>query len=166
MMRDPEILNARIESTHLGGDDHGGMTFWLHLDYGHSAQGFGGFGLGTNNGAPLVYLHLAVREILRATGAEKWESLAGTHIRAEVAGGLVTGIGHIIADRWFRPKEAFAPYADAEYRAEMIRLLARDANEVLDLLTEIKGTDFADDSWRARRLRERLAELAERGMKI
>lgn len=151
--------NAVIESVSLCDDEHGGLTFWLFLDYGGSAQGFGGFGFGPDDGPPLVFAHLALREVLRVVGARKWEDLKGKTCRAEGTWSGVTGIGHITKDVWFRPEEAFAPYRDSEYRVQQTTRLAQEAKAVLDLLVKHKGEDFAAKSYEVRFLRERLAKI-------
>jgi hypothetical protein len=154
-----EIRNAVIEYTQLGDDEHGGMTFIVGLDYGGSGQGFGTYGLGSDDAPPLVYMHLAVREILRVAGVRHWEQLVGMPCRAEIEGGWIRAIGHITRDRWFRPKEAFAPYEDAEYRVQQINALARESQAVLDQLVRWKGEEYAQDDYEIRRLRERLDKL-------
>lgn len=39
------IKNAVIKSAVIDSDDMGLLTVWLHLDYGGSGQGFGGYAL-------------------------------------------------------------------------------------------------------------------------
>lgn len=157
-MSTTEICNAVIESVSLGDDEHGGMTFWLYLDYGHSGQGFGSFSLGGNEGPPLVFMHLTVREILRVIGVRTWEDLKGKPCRAEIEDGLVRGIGNITKNCWFRPKDAYAPYQDAEWRVQQTTGLIRDAEALLKLFVRLKGEDFAAEQYEVRRVRERIAK--------
>jgi len=106
------IFNARIRSTTLGVEDHGIFTAWLHLDYGDScSQGFGGFAL---DGKPrerkigserpgTAYGCEYILRVLRTLEAPSWEKLPGMYCRAEVKGGLIRRIGHVLKDRWFDP---------------------------------------------------------------
>ena len=89
-----DTSNAVIEDTMLGFEDHGFLTFFLHLDYGGSGQGAGGIIL---SGA---YTDHYIREILKTVGVEKWEQLKGKHVRAKHEHWRVFAIGHIIKDQW------------------------------------------------------------------
>jgi len=111
-----EIKNARIESTSLGTEDHGIMTYTLYLDYGGSCQGFGGFALddpplkGKKDRIGVAYGIESVMRILRVVGVEKWEDLPGRYIRvkSKEGGGWnseISSIGNILEDEWFDPKE-------------------------------------------------------------
>ena len=44
-----KTVNAMIRSVALEYEDHGILTCWLHLDYGGSCQGFGGYSLDKHN---------------------------------------------------------------------------------------------------------------------
>lgn len=90
-----EIKNARIASTMLGIEDHGIMTYFLHLDYDGSGQGAGGYSLGGTRFGP-AYL----RKIIETVGVDKWESLPGKYIRVEATHNKVLRIGHIIKNVW------------------------------------------------------------------
>jgi len=103
-----EIKNARIESVSLGYEDHGILTCMLHLDYGGSGQGFGGYVLdyynkdieervGTAYGMEFIIL------ILKTVGVEKWEDLVGKNIRVKAEDTKIIAIGHILKDNWFEP---------------------------------------------------------------
>ena len=109
-----ETKNAIIKSTHLGVEDHGIMTAYLHLDYGGSSQSFGGWALdeplhdkekkflgrrGTGVGMEFVMC------ILDTLKVGSWEKLPGTHCRVVADYGKVSKIGHIIEDQWFEPAE-------------------------------------------------------------
>ena len=105
-----EIKNAKIESTTLGYEDHGIFTFMLHLDYGHSGQGFGGYALDEPK-PPLDRLRVdrqgtamgmqVIIEILNTVGVQNWEDLPGQYIRVEADHTKVIRIGHLLEDKWF-----------------------------------------------------------------
>jgi hypothetical protein len=106
----PEIRNAVIKSTMLGLEDHGIMSCMLHLDYGGTCQGFGGYALDEWN-EPLKarigtgYGLEFIKRILATVGVESWEKLSGSHVRVESNWGKVFRIGHFLEDRWFNPDE-------------------------------------------------------------
>lgn len=95
-----EQKNAKIRSTDLGFHDGFGSipNAWLHLEYDHAGQGFGGYALGG------AFTHEFIYGILNALEVERWEKLPGTPIRVQVEDGLVRRIGHFIKDQWFDPK--------------------------------------------------------------
>ena len=106
----PEIRNALIKSTMLGMEDHGIMSCMLHLNYGGSGQGFGGYafdqwdeGLKARVGSP--YGMEFIKRIISTVGVETWEKLPGSHIRVEATWGKVIRIGHYLEDKWFNPEE-------------------------------------------------------------
>lgn len=91
------LENARIESTMLGREDHGILTFYLMLDFGGTAQGVGGYFV--SEGDDLAY---CIKRILDVVNVSKWEELPGTYIRCEHDYEKVYAIGNIVADDWFR----------------------------------------------------------------
>ena len=110
------VKNARIESSMLGIEDHGILTFMLHLDYGGSGQGFGGYCMdaplkkqdgtfirrvGTAQGCDLIL------RVLEVVGVCKWEDLPGQHIRVVADHCKVHKIGHILKDRWLDIEEHY-----------------------------------------------------------
>lgn len=112
-----ETKNAKIESTMLGVEDHGIMSFMLMLDYGGgSIQGAGGYALDTplkdNNGkfikrvggAPGMTL---IMRILEVVGVDKWEDLKGEHIRVKAEFTSIHAIGNLLKDDWLDFKEFF-----------------------------------------------------------
>jgi len=109
-----EVKNARIEGTSLGFEHHDILTCWLHLDYGGSGQGFGGYVLDTYDkeakqrvGTP--YGTEFILRVLRVVGVRKWEDLVGKHVRVSTSRDKgITCIGHIIKDKWFSPRELAA----------------------------------------------------------
>jgi len=100
------IANATISSTKLGFDRGVFLCAWLHLNYGGSGQGFGGFVL-DNSSKPIGenYAGRYLTQLLETVGVEKWEDLEGKHVRAEFDNSRVYRIGHIIKDKWFDPEE-------------------------------------------------------------
>lgn len=94
-----EIKNARIESTMLGYEDHGLLTCSITLDYGGALQGFGGYCLGD------VFTDQWIKGVLKCVGVETWEKLKGVYVRAQIEDGRITAIGHILEDKWFKPKD-------------------------------------------------------------
>lgn len=97
MPREPEVENAQIESTMLGIEDHGILTFWLYLAYGGAGQGCGGYGV--SHGDDLAY---CVKQILDVVGVSQWEQLSGKYVRVLHDNSKVYAIGNVIADKWFR----------------------------------------------------------------
>lgn len=108
------IKNARITSTMLGWEDHGIMTFMIHIDAGNFSCGVGGYCLDEFNTASQTRVFRAksmkaISEILNVVGVDKWEDLPGKYIRFEDGGlgSTVTKIGNIIDDKWFDMKNFF-----------------------------------------------------------
>ena len=98
--------NAKIESTMLGFEDHGILTCFLMLKQSGTGQGFGGYRLDAPKNQPSELGTFWVKKILETVGVSKWEDLVGKHIRVDGEEyGDITGIGHIIEDRWFYPKK-------------------------------------------------------------
>ena len=93
-----EIKNAKITSTFLGREDHGIPTCFVHLDYGSSAQGFGGYDLRFPS-----YGIDFITKILSTLEVASWEKLPGTYCRAKADRCCVQAIGHITKDQWFSP---------------------------------------------------------------
>jgi hypothetical protein len=119
MIMNIETKNAIITSTHLGDEDHGIMTCYLHLDFGGSGQGFGGYSLDQHNGERnansrrigTAYGLEFIKRILETLEVGKWEKLPGTHLRVKADHGKVHSIGHFIKDQWFTPETDLAAFA-------------------------------------------------------
>lgn len=105
-----EIQNAKIDSTHLGPEDHGIMTAYVYVSGPSWGCGFGGYSLdswdeikgrriGVGFGVDFI------TSVLRVVGVDRWEKLPGQHVRVDMSGGRITRIGHIIKDDWFNPKD-------------------------------------------------------------
>lgn len=116
-MADTEVENARITSTHLGLEDHGIFTFWLHLDYGSSGQGYGGYGLGSykqGDSHGLDFGMATIQRVMQVVGVEKWEDLPGKYVRTEHNWTRVTRIGNILKDDWLDLEDLAQEFRKAE----------------------------------------------------
>lgn len=109
--------NATIKSTTL--DIERGLSAWLHLDYGGTGQGFGGFILYAKHawteGGQLQanYAGHFIQRCIEIGGVEQWEKLPGRNIRVRREDGFngkVIAIGHITNDDWFNPQQDFEDY--------------------------------------------------------
>lgn len=97
--------NAKISSTMLGYEDHGLLSCWLYLEQPGCGQGFGGYRLDGPGKKDHAACGFWVRRILETVGVEKWEELKGKYIRVEGHQGGIEAIGHLLEDKWFRPRE-------------------------------------------------------------
>jgi len=97
------IRNAKISSASLGVDSCDGiMSSFIHLDYGGSGQGFGGYALTSGRS-----LGLWVKRVMEVVGVGEWSALQGKPVRVRVFKGHIEAIGHFIEDKWFYPKVEF-----------------------------------------------------------
>ena len=110
------ICNARIESTMLGREDHGIMTWMIFISFGASSCscGVGGYALDSYDKDTKTRVFRAesmesVSKVLEVVGVDKWEDLPGKYIRFEDNGwgSTITKIGNIIEDKWLDIKEFF-----------------------------------------------------------
>lgn len=97
-MNETTIVNARIESTTLGFEDHGILTFFLHLEWEDGGVGWGGYVLGGE------FTTKAIKAVLETVGVRKWEDLAGKLVRYESgypgSSSIYRRIGNIINNKW------------------------------------------------------------------
>jgi hypothetical protein len=114
-----EVKNAIIESTSLGLEDHGFLTFCLYLNYGGSGQGAGNRALSyfkrdSNERSFFQGTGRLIWEILDVVGVERWEDLPGKHIRVIASWGTIDAIGNILDDKWLHFSEFFGKYLKDE----------------------------------------------------
>jgi len=105
-----ELKNAVIKSASIFIGDHGMLTAYIHLDFGGSSQGFGGYVLeGGSRGFARSknYCGHFIRRALDVVGVENWEDLKGKSVRVLSTHHKVRAIGNIIADEWFCPDVDF-----------------------------------------------------------
>lgn len=79
---------GKIQSTHLGYEDHGIFSLTVHFNYGGSGQGFGPICLGDMASE-------ITEAVLNAAGVDCWERLIGRTVyavRDEGFSGLVRGM--------------------------------------------------------------------------
>jgi hypothetical protein len=106
-----EIINAIITSAVLDISERGFLDCWIHLDYGGTGQGFGGFALYL----PKSYTHHKIESVaghfiyrvMTVAGVGKWSELAGKTVRVQCEHSKVHAIGHIVNEDWFNPTEDF-----------------------------------------------------------
>lgn len=109
-----DIKNARIQSTMLGREDHGIMTFMIFINADRFTCGAGGYCLDEFDSATQTRVFKAksmeaISKILDVVGVKTWEELPGKYIRFEDNGwgSTVTKIGNIIDEKWFDMREFF-----------------------------------------------------------
>lgn len=94
-----KTINAKIDHTRLGFEDHGIFTFLIYLEYGVSGQGAGMWSLDQKTGQGMQI----IPKILKALEIDNWEDLKGSIIRVkreDKLNGKVIALGHIIKDQW------------------------------------------------------------------
>ena len=108
------VENGKIESTMLGVEDHGILTFFLTLKFEGSGQGFGGYAMDSYDKAKKRRIGSAfgtdcILQILDTVGVGKWEDLKGKYVRVKRDGDSwadkILAIGHIVEDKWFNIEE-------------------------------------------------------------
>ncbi len=92
---------AKISGTTLGYEDHGIFTLYLHVEYGASGQGVGGYALDQYSKAHegrygTAYGMEFIRRTMQACGVNSWESVKGRTIIVVKEGdewnGVIVGI--------------------------------------------------------------------------
>ncbi len=106
-----ETKNAVITGVSLG-MERGILTSYVFLDYGNSAQGFGGYVLHSVNrkgfnSTPGNYAGHFITRVLDIVDVESWDQLKGKTVRVQSESSKIHAIGNIIKDNWFNPSEDF-----------------------------------------------------------
>lgn len=102
--------NAQITDVSLEINDHGCLTFSITLKGSGWGANFGGYNLAFFNGTSFEGSEKgleALTRIMDVVGVAKWEYIKGRYVRAKQEDRLVVGIGNIIEDKWFEPREFF-----------------------------------------------------------
>lgn len=101
---------GKIESTHLGYEDHGILTAYLRMGYGALANSIGGYFLGPNSGPAMAKF---IAGVLAATHVTRWEAVAGRTVFVLEKDGRVEGIEPLPTERGerFLFSDAFEPAA-------------------------------------------------------
>jgi len=104
-----EYENVRIKKAVIEIEDHGILTFGLHIEGSGWGTMFGGIAL--DQGRPRSYVSMRwLRELLETFEVRRWSDLEGQYARIEkrMAGDhCPRRIGHVIKDRWFDADEIF-----------------------------------------------------------
>jgi hypothetical protein len=102
--------NAKITDVSLGIGDHCCLTFSITLKGSGWGASFGGYNLAFFNGTSFEGSEKgleALTRIMDVVGVAKWEDIKSHYVRVKQENRLVVGIGNIIADKWFEPREFF-----------------------------------------------------------
>lgn len=102
--------NAQITDVSLEIDDHCCLTFSIVLKGSGWGASFGGYNLAFFNGTSFKGSERgleALTRIMDVVGVSKWEDIKGHYVRVKQEDRLVIGIGNIIKDKWFEPREFF-----------------------------------------------------------
>ena len=102
--------NAKITDVSLGIDDHCCLTFSIVLKGSGWGTCFGGYNLAFFNGTSFKGSEKgleALTRIMDVVGVSKWEDIKGHYLRVKQEDRLVVGIGNIIKDKSFEPRDFF-----------------------------------------------------------
>lgn len=102
--------NAQITDVSLKTNNHCCLTFSITLKGSGWGASFGGYNLAFFNGTSFKGSEKgleALTRIMDVVGVAKWEDIKGLYVRVKQEDRLVIGIGNIIEDKWFEPREFF-----------------------------------------------------------
>jgi hypothetical protein len=102
--------NAKITDVSLEIGDHCCLTFSIALKGLGWGASFGGYNLAFFNRTSFEGSEKgleALTRIMDVVGVAKWEDIKGHYVRVKQEDRLVVGIGNIIKDKWFEPREFF-----------------------------------------------------------
>jgi hypothetical protein len=103
------IYNAKISLVSICDNDHGSYNVFVEVDYGHSRQGIGNYGLAPirlkndkiTDHWKLGYMIVRLMEVCDVTNFSKVQN---SYVRVKVTNGLISEIGNILKDDlWFNP---------------------------------------------------------------
>lgn len=97
-MNNIEVRNARISDVFLGTQDHGIFTCMITVDYGSSTQGVPALDLRKNASEYLI-------QLLNTFQVDSFDKIKGQFCRVQTDGGMITHIGHIVADVWLDARQ-------------------------------------------------------------
>lgn len=111
------IVNATIESTMLGREEHGIFTFFLYVnlgkDIGHCRIGeyaLDMYDVKAKRRKTSSKSMELIMKIMDVVGAETWEDLPGKYIRVNIESGWgmrIYEIGNIIEEKWINFEDFF-----------------------------------------------------------
>lgn len=102
--------NAKITDVSLEINDHCCLTFSITLKGSGWGASFGGCNLAFFNGTLFKGSEKgleALTRIMYVVGVSKWEDIKSRYVKVKQKDRLVVGIGNIIEDKWFEPREFF-----------------------------------------------------------
>ena len=108
------IKNAKITRTFLGREDHGIMTFSIHVhtdayDVGVGYYAIDGYDRETKSRNFTAKGLEAISKIRDVVGVDTWEQLPDKYIRIkdDGRGSTIDEIGNLIEDKWFNLRDFF-----------------------------------------------------------
>lgn len=148
--RPVEVLNARIVNTQLGWDGSV-MNSSIQLKAQHLGVNFGGYILYAEpqnieqQDSLTSFAIEYIGRVLSTVGVATWEALNGQACRIAIQGNMILGIGNLIDDVWFYPREFGEQHQQrAEEQAKAMDLYRRWQANPADVATpkpEVAGPE-------------------------